>query len=344
MKNEVSLKQRIEQYNSLYKSINPNFPKNMLIEVSNICNHNCIFCANSKSNRKKAYINSEFAKRILREAYELGTDEVGFYSTGEPLVDKNLEIYIKEAKSIGYKYTYITTNGALLDEERSKSIIDAGIDSIKFSINAGTKESYKFIHGKDDFGKVIKNLKYLSYYRKSNNKNFKIFISCILTKHTKEDREVLKEKFEEYVDEIIFLNCKNQCGVMYEINKYLVVDDEINDESNLCPLPFNKLHITCDGYLTVCCADFQNYLAIVDLNHETLEKAWNNSKFVEVRKKHIENRLEGTLCYNCINNANTEIEPLSEKLCTKIENKNFDKTYEIISRIKGFKNNNLSQL
>ena len=28
-------------------------PKNMLIEVTNSCNANCIFCANSKSNRKK---------------------------------------------------------------------------------------------------------------------------------------------------------------------------------------------------------------------------------------------------------------------------------------------------
>ena len=33
-------------------------------------------------------------KKILKEAYNLGTREVGFYGTGEPLVDNNLEEYI----------------------------------------------------------------------------------------------------------------------------------------------------------------------------------------------------------------------------------------------------------
>ena len=92
-KSELSLRQ-LNYYNR-EETIIPNIPKNMLLEVTNICNHSCVFCANSKSSRKKGYIDEEFAKRILREAYKLGTREVGFYSTGEPLLNKNLEIYIR---------------------------------------------------------------------------------------------------------------------------------------------------------------------------------------------------------------------------------------------------------
>lgn len=29
----------------------PPVPKNMLLEVTNICNHSCVFCANSKMKR-----------------------------------------------------------------------------------------------------------------------------------------------------------------------------------------------------------------------------------------------------------------------------------------------------
>lgn len=119
-----------------------NIPKNMLLEVTNICNDCCIFCANQKSTRKRGFIEKELAKKILKEAYELGTRDVGFYATGEPLVNKDLEEYIRYAKELGYKYTYITTNGALMDKERAKSIIDAGIDSVKFSINASNKKDY----------------------------------------------------------------------------------------------------------------------------------------------------------------------------------------------------------
>ena len=46
-------------------SITPEIPeKNFLIELSNICNHKCIFCANKKMSRKKGDINPEFLNRI----------------------------------------------------------------------------------------------------------------------------------------------------------------------------------------------------------------------------------------------------------------------------------------
>ena len=319
------------------KKITPDFPKNMLLELSNICNHSCIFCANSKSTRKKSYISFDFAKRILEEAYDLGTREVGFYSTGEPLVNKDLEEYVKIAKVIGYEYIYITTNGALLNEDRAKSLIDAGIDSIKFSINAGTRESYAITHGKDEFEKVVGNLKNLFDYRRDNKKNFKIFISCILTRYTNNEKSLILNELSPYTDDVVFLNCKNQCGVMYEVNKYLTIEEDVKEENNICPLPFNKLHITCEGYLTACCADFQNYLIVSDLNNETLKNAWNGEVFKGLRRKHIENKLEGTLCYNCVNNVNSDIKPLNDEISIEYDAKMFDKTEEIIKRIKNFK-------
>lgn len=337
MERKSQLSERQKIYNQIDEKLNPKFPKNMLLEVTNICNHSCIFCANSKSNREKKCINQEFAKRILKEAHELGTKEVGFYSTGEPLVDKNLEIYINEAKNIGYDYTYITTNGALLTKERANSIIQSGIDSIKFSINAGTKESYRFIHGKDEFEKVYDNLKYIYEYRKENDLKYKIFISCILTKYTENEKGLVNDIFLPYVDEIVFLNCKNQCGVMYELNGNLKIDnEELREEQKICPLPFNKLHITCDGYLTACCADFQNYLAIADLNGINLKDAWSSTEFQSLRKKHLEDKLEGTLCFNCVKNLNSPIKPIIEELSTVYKDIDFDKTNEIIERIKIF--------
>lgn len=338
-KSELSLRQ-LNYYNR-EETIIPNIPKNMLLEVTNICNHSCVFCANSKSSRKKGYIDEEFAKRILREAYKLGTREVGFYSTGEPLLNKNLEIYIREAKEIGYEYTYITTNGALLNKERIESLIQVGIDSIKFSINSGTAQNYKFIHGRDEFEKVYDNLKNLYIYRKEKKLKFKIFISCILTRYTENEKELVKNIFSAYVDEIVFLNCKNQCGVMYEVNGKLTLDSPILKEDNkICPLPFNKLHVTYDGYLTACCADFQNYLAISDLNKNSLKDAWECKEFQELRKKHLEDNLEETLCFNCLKNTNSEIKPLVSELSTKYNSITFDKSNEIVNRIQLLKNSN----
>lgn len=335
MNKNISFKDRMNKYYGENKELMPDFPKNMLLEVTNACNHSCVFCANSKMTRKKSLIDFNFACRILKEAYDLGTREVGFYSTGEPLINKDLEQYIKLAKDIGYEYVYITTNGALLMPERARSIVESGIDSIKFSINAGTKEKYLAIHGQDNFEEVYNNLKYLFEYRKEHELNFKIFVSCILTKYTAVEKEMFVEKFNKISDDIVFLNCKNQCGVMYEINNLLEVENtEDSPMSTYCPLPFNKLHITCEGYITACCADFQNYLAVADLNNTKLIDAWNNEIFIQLRRRHIENTLEGTLCFNCVENKNDKILPLESKLSAKIDDNCFNKRDEIIDRIK----------
>lgn len=328
------IKQRIEENLIFQKKIRPLFPKNMLIELTNMCNHSCVFCANSKMSRKKGQIDEVFLFRILKEAFDEGTTEVGFYATGEPFISKNLGRYISEAKKIGYKYVYITTNGALATPERSKEVIEAGLDSIKFSINAGTKETYKIIHGKDDFNNVIDNLRFIANYRKQNNKNFKIFVSYIVTKYNNDEKEKLLDEIGNIIDEIIFLNVANQGGMMYEVNNNLVLDDKEQAANKLpCPLLFNSLHITHEGYLTACCIDFQNYLTVADLNTVSLKDAWNSDKFIEFRKRHLKNSIEGTLCYNCIYNRNEDIKPLISEHATYYSQETFSKEEEIVKRL-----------
>ena len=117
-------------------SLEPPFPyTNFLIETSNACNHACIFCAHQKMKRKVSKIAPNFVYNILQQAYDLGTREVGFYATGEPFLVPELPDYIRKAKEIGYSYVYLTSNGSLATPERIRAVVDAGLDSIKFSIS-----------------------------------------------------------------------------------------------------------------------------------------------------------------------------------------------------------------
>lgn len=101
---------------------------------------------------------------------------------GEPFLNKNLAEYIEISKNIGFEYVYIITNGALANLERVEPCIKAGVDNIKFSINGYDRDTYTYtyVHGKDDFEDVIKNLKNIYVYRETNNLDFKIYVSTIL--------------------------------------------------------------------------------------------------------------------------------------------------------------------
>lgn len=317
LQERVNLKK--ENREELY-CLEPPFPyTNFLIETSNACNHKCIFCAHQKMKRKIGKIDEEFVYDILQQAYELGTREVGFYATGEPFLVPELPKYIKKAKDIGYTYVYLTSNGSVATEEKIREVIDAGLDSIKFSINAPERKMYEFIHGKDDFDKVMRNLLYLYEYRELSGKKYKIFVTGILTRYTEHMKDLYQEVFGEIVDEIVFKNVYNQGGYMPEIDTLLKCSND-KEEYRRCNLPFDAISVTYEGYLSIENADFENMLVVADLNKVSLKEGWYGEKMKSIRQMFIDDKLEGTICHGCVHHTCKPAKPLMPELATENEN------------------------
>ena len=91
------LEARKESTKQVNYSLTPPFPKEILIDVSSICNHTCTFCSNPKvANKMNA--SNDLVYKVLKEAKNEGTEAVGLYATGEPFLNKQLENYIKYGK------------------------------------------------------------------------------------------------------------------------------------------------------------------------------------------------------------------------------------------------------
>lgn len=301
--------------NELY-CLEPPFPKtNFLIELSNACNHKCIFCAHQKMKRKVGKINQELAFNILQQAYDLGTREVGFYATGEPFLVNELPEYIKRAKEIGYTYVYLTSNGALATPEKIRAVIDSGLDSIKFSINAPERKMYEFIHGRDDFETVLEHLNYLNTYRKESGRKYKIYITGILTRYTEDLKDKYFEVFEGLADQIVFKTVYNQGGYMPEVESLLKCKCD-SETYRRCNLPFDAISITYEGYLSIENADYENMLIVADLNKVSLKDGWYGEKMKDMRRRFMENDLKGTLCDGCVNHICSEAKPISPEYST----------------------------
>lgn len=297
-------------------TLEPPFPTtNFLLELSNACNHKCLFCAHQKMKRKVGKMAPEMVESVLRQAYELGTREVGLYATGEPFIVRELPEYVKLAKDIGYTYVYLTSNGALATPERIRAVVDAGVDSVKFSINAPERKLYEFIHGQDDFDKVMEHLKYLNQYRKESGRDYKIYITGILTRYTQHTREDYFKVFDGLADQIVFKNVYNQGGYMPEIDALLKCTDD-HEQFRRCNLPFDAICVTCEGYLSVENADFENMLIVADLNKVSLKEGWYGEKMKEVRRMFLEDRLNGTLCHGCVHHCEASAAPLMPEYAT----------------------------
>lgn len=313
--NETSAELRFNR--PVVLSPNPPLPHNMLMELANICNHNCVFCGYKNMKRPKTKCDKKLMLDIIKQAYGGGTREIGFYMIGEPLICPDLADYISYAHSLGYEYIYLTTNGALATIDKMKELISAGLNSIKFSVNAGTRETYYKVHGKDDFEIVKSNIINLHKYVTENFVDLKRFISFVKVEINKNDIEKLKAEFENFVDKIYIFQCINQAGGMLQlIEQGIVKSEDMEEGSSLpCNMVFNRLHVTAEGYLSACCSDVDGYLSAIDLRTTSLYEAWNSDILVGLRNKHLQGNLKGTLCHNCIHNVCEPVKALNQNIC-----------------------------
>lgn len=272
-------------------SEHPPFPHNMLVELSNICNNDCVFCAHHNMKRKQGNCDKNVIEDIIHQAYDAGTREVGFYLAGEPFLSPDLESYISLCKNIGFEYIYITTNGVGATVEKVEKLCEAGLSSIKFSMNAATKSTYEKIHRRDHFDIVMKNFMDIVNKKREGVIKIPIFASYVVVPDNESEIELFKKNIGVYCDDIDIVQARNAAGSMPELESGVEVP---------CIQLFNRLHITKEGYLNACCSDMNNMLAVADLKEMSLKEAWDCEEMVELRRQHLNKEIGSNICYNCI--------------------------------------------
>jgi MoaA/NifB/PqqE/SkfB family radical SAM enzyme len=288
-------------------------PQKLLVEVTNLCNHHCIFCMHDKMQQKFDEIDPDFLKRIMQEAYEMGVRRIGLYTVGEMFLCENISQNIADAKTIGFEYIYADTNGELASYENLEKVIDAGLDSIKFSINAGTRETYQQIHGHDSFNTVISNLRTCYELKQKKNKKLKILVSFVILRQNEKEIEILKQIVAPYISENVMINSIAPGLIWrYKIDT-IYLHPKLIDFGKVeipCSNIFERIIVTYNGYLTGYSLDFNHDLLLADLNNVTLNDAWNSENALKLRRSHLKKDLTGLICANCVTSEFQDFKPL----------------------------------
>ena len=312
MKENVMREHYIEKFSRVDNFLlNPSLPYSLNIELNNSCNQKCVFCAfhgkYAQTCLKPGILEFEFVKQLLDQAMEkgIGKKELGFYLAGEPFLYSKLADVISYAKKLGFPYVFLTTNGVFAKPDKIKEVVDAGLDSIRFSVNASDKNMYKELHGTDDFNVVLENIKFLDKYKKDSGSNIAISLSCVLTKKTLGIQNEIKNIFSEYVDDILFApvdlsRFENEHILKSEYGIEEYKSKEI-DHSIICPVLFNNMYVNALGQIVPCCVAYDKDVYFADLyKDDDLTKAWYSKGYTEYRKIFLEgNSDSGTICENC---------------------------------------------
>lgn len=309
MTKQISIREKSKMMASADKDypLDVKIPNNIMIEATNLCNLRCKMCYNKQMKRNKGFMSFSLFKKIVDQAAHLNIENMGLYTTGESFLHPKIFEFIKYAKQKGIKYVYITTNGQTLNDEKIKKIFESGLDSIKFSIDAGNKEKYESLKIGASWDKLVETIKNIRIIRDDMRSNFRIFASFIIMHDNFNDLIQYKKTFGNLVDETIFTLVGNQGSQVNASDLY--PKDIVSKIQNLilpkkswhpCNLLWNRFIVTYEGYLTICCIDFENKLIYGDLNKESLKTCWNNKEIKRLREIHKLKRFEKLpMCFNC---------------------------------------------
>ena len=273
------------------------YPPNIQIEPTSMCNLRCIMCYqsdksfSSKSAGFMGFMRLDLLKKIIDEI-EGNIEAVTFASRGEPTLHGQLDEFLKycEGKFLALK---LNTNATLLDEKKINSFLSSDLQTLVLSIDEKNKENYEKIRVNAKFEKIMRNLDLLKNIREKKYKNSKVKIRISGVKiNTDQNVEEMNQFYKEFADEIILVNYTPWESAY---------DNEINDITSECSELYRRMFVWQDGKVNPCDYDYKSILSKWNANEHSIKMIWNSDYYNEIRRLHkLKERKKIEPCNRCI--------------------------------------------
>ncbi|MFH1395328.1 MAG: radical SAM protein [Candidatus Omnitrophota bacterium] len=260
------------------------FPLHLDIELTNICNLKCVYCA-STHNRwgetQKGKMSFSLFKQIIDKGSENGLYSIKFSLRGESLLHEDLPKMVKYAKSKGIIDMYFNTNGMLLDRNKSRELIEAGLNRISVSCDGWDKQSFEKNRLGASFEKVYENIMELRGIRKEMNVDYpKIRIQAVMMPDIKTHWQEYLNLWKPLADEIGYLDAREEGPGVNHKGK---------EAEWACPFLWQRMVVLWDGTILPCLlhgVDDSSEMELGNVRDKDLKKEWLSEKMNNFRKLH----------------------------------------------------------
>ena len=294
----------------------PPAPKAVKIELTGRCNYRCSFC--NLTNREHQPKRSsdmclDFFKDITSQMKDHGVEEIGLFYVGESFMVPDLLAdatrWLK--KELGMPYAFLTTNGSLAGEQAIHAVMNAGLDSLKFSITSADFDEFEEVVQvkRKLYETALKNLRQAYEIRERCKYKTKLYASSIQydgDQQVKMDK-LLDEYVRPYVDQHYFLP-------LYTFGAGAIDREEELDwkptpgntgrvGGQVAPLPcwccFTEGHVRHDGGVSFCGFGSDDTFDVGNLHDASWIDLWENDYFTKIRAAHLKKDVVGTACETC---------------------------------------------
>jgi radical SAM protein with 4Fe4S-binding SPASM domain len=207
---------------------------------------------------------------------------IQLHGYGDPLLDKNMAEYVQLLNERGFS-SYFSCNPANIDLARTKTMLDAGLSYIKYSIESVDDVAHKEIRGEasnfaESFRRILEVLKYKT--EKGLDTIIVITMLDLNRTHQQEDFDKLREVFSG-LDVYLYLKSEDQQWYRKDYHGTKSVH-----WSEICKHPWMSMTIKSNGEATMCMEDYNNEIILGDVTKDSLYDIWNGEQYRQFRKDH----------------------------------------------------------
>lgn len=258
-------------------------PRIVRFETSSLCNLKCPMCPQpNQMTRKKTFMDFALYQKVIDSNPQI--KEVELFNWGEPLMNPKISDFVRYASNRRI-LTRFVTNATLLNKEKSKQLIDSGINEIYFSLdNIG--DEYRKIRNYQ-FEQVIENISTFISLCKKQERKIRTGINIVKSKYNKDGID----KALAYLTNL---------GIDFVSVEECQFENQNIERTSRCFEPYRNITILSNGEVVPCCVDYDGELSMGNARKENkLKKIFNNHAYRIFRKSFKSANRMHLICRKC---------------------------------------------
>jgi MoaA/NifB/PqqE/SkfB family radical SAM enzyme len=263
-------------------------PPIIAIELTNYCDLKCPYCTSPLGLREKGFMSDIVFNKIIIDLIKMKPNRVQLVGNGELTLHPNFGAYISRISQTG-KYISIVTNGQWKMKFVAERILNAKIDLLEISIDAGGKEKYEYsrVHGSYDI--LISNLRHLKILKEHLKSKTLINIRLMVRPSQKKSYRKEISFWKKYADSVIPQFISKINNTEYNQDVFIPVQNSLGSFPKRS-LPFKHMEIKYTGEVLMCYYSFFQMgspgLKIGNVLDSSINELWNSKIMKDYRNAH----------------------------------------------------------
>ncbi len=273
------------------------FPRRLNLEPTNHCNLRCRLCPHSLMKRPKGYMDLDVFRPLVDECR--GRDvRFWLHYIGEPLLHPDIISMVAYAVQQGIPSVGLSTNATMMTPETARELIQSGLHRLECSVDGLSADEYLEFRGKDEFDKVVDNIRHILSLKKQFHSQSPI-ISVQYMAKTRAAREIEKVRqfWRQWLSPGDFIMTIQDISFAGRIREAYV---DSTSSRTPCDWPFRYAVVLWNGDVVPCDSDFEGHYVMGNLLKSSLQQIWLNNAYRDLREVHLRNDYDSvSICRNC---------------------------------------------